>query len=299
MITEPANPTPSTVPSDFATLGPVHLDVTNPEKSLKFWQDTVGLRLRSKSGSVLELGTERETLLVLHGGATSPVRRGHSGLYHVAIHLPNEIEFARVLARLIIRREPISPTDHVMSKAIYLNDPDGIGLELTLETPERQRSMSVTAAGIEIIDSEGRVRSGRDPLDVQALLAVLPDRDFNRPVPEGTKVGHVHLHVPNLDAALRFYRDDLGFEENLVMPQMGAADLHANGRFPHRLAINTWQGVGAPPPRPGTAGLRRFTIRYDSPARLDAALQRLPRAERVADGFLVRDPVGHTLLLTA
>ncbi len=286
-------------PVDFATLGPVHLDVVDGERSLGFWRDVVGLRLRSRTDATMELGTDEETLLVLHPGATGRVRRGFRGLYHVAIHLPDEPEFARVLARLIARRYPIAPTDHVMSKAIYLDDPDGIGLELTLETPERQRSMRVLQHDIEVIDAEGRVRSGRDPLDVGQLLARLPDRDLARPMPPGTRVGHLHLHVDDLDAAFGFYRDGLGFLEHLYMPQMGAADLHAGGRFPHRLAVNTWQGAGAPRPPAGTAGLRSYAIRFDSSARLDSVLRRVPDAAPVAGGYSVTDPAGNAILLTA
>ena len=286
-------------PEDFATLGPVHLDVIDGDRSLGFWRDVVGLRLRSRDDATLELGTDEETLLVLHPGATSRVRRGFRRLYHVAIHLPDEPEFARVLARLIARRYPIAPTDHVMSKAIYLDDPDGIGLELTLETPERQRSMRVLQHDIEVVDAEGRVRSGRDPLDVRQVLARMPDEDVERPVPPGTKVGHLHFHVDDLDAARRFYRDVLGFEEHMWMPQMGAADFHAGGRFPHRLAVNTWQGAGAPRPPAGTAGLRSYAIRFDSSARLDAVLRRVPDPAPVSGGYAVTDPAGNAILLTA
>lgn len=286
-------------PGDFATLGPVHLDVVDGDRSLGFWRDVVGLRLRGPNDATLELGTEDETLLVLHPGATDPVRRGFRGLYHVAIHLPDEPEFARVLARLIARRWRIAPTDHVMSKAIYLDDPDGIGLELTLETPERQRSIRVLQNGIEVVDAEGRVRSGRDPLDVRQVLARMPDADVERLVPPGTTVGHLHLHVDDLDAARRFYRDVLGFEEHMWMPQMGAADFHAGGRFPHRLAVNTWQGAGAPRPPVGTAGLRSYTIRLDSSACLDAVLRRVPDAAPGAGGYSVTDPAGNAILLTA
>jgi catechol 2,3-dioxygenase len=286
-------------PADFATLGPVHLDVVDADRSLGFWRDVVGLRLRSRADATMALGTDEETLLVLHPGATGRVRRGFRGLYHVAIHLPNEPEFARVLARLIARRYPIAPTDHVMSKAVYLDDPDGIGLELTLETPERQRSIRLLQHDIEVIDAEGRVRSGRDPLDVRQVLARMSDADAERPLPPGTTVGHLHLHVDDLDAARRFYRDVLGFAEHMWMPQMGAADFHAGGRFPHRLAVNTWQGAGAPRPPAGTAGLRSYAIRFDSSARLDSVLRRVPDAAPVAGGYSVTDPAGNTILLTA
>ena len=285
--------------TDFITFGPVHLDVVDAERSLAFWRDLVGLQTLD-NGEELRLGVDDEPLLVLRDGATTPVRRGHTGLYHVAIHLPTEREFARVLARLIASRHPIAPTDHIMSKAIYLDDPDGIGLELTLETPERMRVWEIDEAGMpRVIDAQGRVRSGRDPLDLREVLAPLDDEDIARPMPAGTTVGHVHLHVDDLEAANRFYRDGIGFLEHAYSGRIGMADLHAGGRFRHRLAVNVWQGVGAPPPPPGTAGLRHFEIRYDSTSRLEDALGRLQHGESREDGRLVRDTAGNAVLLTA
>ncbi|HEX8450972.1 MAG TPA: VOC family protein [Longimicrobium sp.] len=288
-----------TDPADFMTFGAVHLDVIDAERSLTFWKDVVGLHLRGRDETALELGTADETLLVLHPGATSRPRRGFSGLYHVAIHLPDEPEFARVLARLIKRRWPIAPTDHVMSRAIYLDDPDGIGLELTLETPERMRSMGMVGNRPVVIDSEGRERSGRDPLDVEGLLRRLPDTDYDRPVPSGTRVGHIHFHVGDIYASHRFYGEVLGFTDHMYAPALGMADFQAGGRFPHRLALNTWQGVGAPRQPAGTAGLRHYTIRLDSAARLEAVLARVPDAERDAAGAWVPDPAGNRLRLAA
>jgi catechol 2,3-dioxygenase len=291
-------PTPTAAPStDFVTFGAAHLDVTDADRSLGFWRDRVGLQMRDRVDGSLHLGTDDETLLVLHPGATSPARRGHAGLYHLAIHLPDEAEFARVLARLFDRRTFMSPTDHVFSKAIYLDDPDGLGLEFTLETPERLRSMRITPSGPEVIDSEGRRRSGRDALDVREVLSHLPDRDLDRPLPVGARIGHMHLHVGDTAAGHRFYADDLGF---ILANDFGSGvDFHANGRFKHRMAINTWQGVGVTQPPAGTAGLRRFTIRYDSRRRLEAALDRVTTAEQHPEGHLVRDPSGNAMVLTA
>ena len=287
--------------TELATFGPVHLEVTDRDRALRFWRDLVGLRpLRPVGdGEAVELGAGDEPLLVLHPVATRPVQRGFSGLYHLAIHLPDEPEFARVLARLIQRRAPIAPTDPVMSKAIYLSDPDGIGLELTLETPERSRKWDITDRGPEVIDAEGRRRGGTEPLDVGGVLDTLGDDDFERPLPPGTKVGHVHLHVGDLDAAYRFYRDELGFIEHVNAPRFGFADLHAGGRFPHRIAVNVWQGLGAPQPPPGPAGMRHFTIRFDSPERLEEAAGRLGDGEQREDGYVTRDPAGNVALLTA
>ena len=288
---------PAATPSaELACFGPVHLDVTDADRSLAFWRDLVGLQVRHYDGGALHLGTDEDTLLVLHPGAGSPARPGHAGLYHLALHLPDEPEFARVLARLFDRRTFMSPTDHVMSKAIYLDDPDGIGLELTLETPERVRSMRMTPRGPEVIDASGQRRSGREPLDVREVLRALPDDDLTRPLPTGTIVGHVHLHVGDIATGQRFYRDGLGF---IDANDFGSAvDFHANGRFKHRMAINTWQGVGVSQPPAGTAGLRHFTIRFDSPERLQAALSRIGDAEPHSGGHLVRDPAGNAIVLT-
>lgn len=287
----------TSTPTELATFGPAHLDVVDRERSLRFWRDLVGLQMLG-DGEAVELGAGDEALVVLHPVATRPVLRGYSGLYHVAVHLPDEPEFARVLARLIERRYPIAPTDHVMSKAIYLNDPDGIGLELTLETPERIRNWDITDRGPEVIDAEGRRGGGTEPLDVGEVLDALLDRDLERPLPAGTKIGHVHLHVGDLDAAFRFYRDELGFIEHVYAPRFGFADLHAGGRFPHRMAVNVWQGEGAPQPPPGIAGLRHFTIRFDSPARLDEVAARVAGAEQREDSHVVRDPARNVVLLT-
>jgi catechol 2,3-dioxygenase len=291
--------TSTTTASELATFGAVHLEVTNRERLLAFWRDVVGLEVVNEVGETVELGAGGNPLVVLHQVATDPSSPGHSGLYHLALHLPDEAEFARVLARLIELRYPIAPTDHILSKAIYLDDPDSIGLELTLETPERVSKFSMSDAGGEVIDSEGRVRTGRDPLDVGQVLSALPDHEIRRPMPPTTIVGHIHLHVDDLDMAMAFYRDDLGFIEANYAPRFGLGDLHAGGRFPHRMAINTWQGAGAPQRPAGVAGMRHFTIRYDSTARLEEVTRRLPGVERTADGYLVHDPAGNVVLLTA
>ena len=284
--------------ADFVTFGAVHLDITDAGQSLAFWRDRVGLQLRGQDADgALHLGTDEETLLVLHPGATSPARRGHAGLYHLAIHLPDEGEFARVLARLFDRRTFMSPTDHVFSKAIYLDDPDGLGLEFTLETPERLRSVRMTPMGPEVIDASGQRRSGRDPLDVRAVLSHLPDNDLDRPLPLGTRIGHMHLHVGEIAGNRRFYENDLGF---ILANDFGSGvDFHANGRFKHRMAINTWQGTGVTQPPAGTAGLRHFTIRFDTPQRLQGALERVDRSQPHADGHLVHDPAGNAIVLAS
>ena len=281
---------------EMATLGAVHLEVTDVERSTAFWRDIVGLVLRSTAPDAVELGTGTETLVTIHPGARSGFQQGHSGLYHLAIHPPTEPDFARILLRLARAGWPISPTDHVMSKSIYLLDPDGITIEITLETPQRLREMVVNDRGMYAVHVDGTVSSGRDPLDTRAVLATLTDDDTTVPVPVGTKIGHVHLYVGDLDTGFEFYQS-LGFKPALWAPAIGMADLGAGGAFNHRIAMNTWQGVGASPAPEGTARMRHYTVRLDTGERLDRVLGTLQEISEREDGYLTRDPSGNPLLL--
>ncbi|HEX8754092.1 MAG TPA: VOC family protein [Solirubrobacterales bacterium] len=287
---------------EFLTHGPVHLEVTDVGRSLAFWRDLLGLAELDRAGAEARLGAGGRELVVLHAGAERGPLRGHTGLYHLALHLPDEGEFARVLARLMAARYPQAPTDHIFSKATYLDDPDGIGLELTLETVERVSATEARGGNVAIFDREGRPRRPVEPLDVEEVLAQLGDRALDAPLPAATRVGHVHLHVADLEAAWRFYRDLVGFEEHMFL-LLGMADLSAGGRFPHRLALNVWQGQGALPPPPGTAGLRHFTLVARDRARLEAIRGRLGAAGLAVrdseDGFFAADPSGNRLELRA
>jgi catechol 2,3-dioxygenase len=284
--------------------GAVHLDVTDLPRALAFWRDLLGLAPLGggEADGVARLGAGGRELIVLHAGGERPPQRGHSGLYHVALHLPDAREFARVIARLAAARCPQAPTDHIFSQATYLDDPDGIGLELTLETPERVAEMEVRGAEFRIVDTEGRLRRPVEPLDTEAVFSHLGDAALDEPLPAGTKVGHVHLHVGDLEEANAFYRDQLGFEEHTFL-LLGMADLHTGGRFPHRMALNVWQGQGAPQPPPGTAGLRHFTIVARDAAGLAAIRTRLEAAgidlEVDGDALFARDPSGNRFALAA
>jgi catechol 2,3-dioxygenase len=287
---------------DRITYGPVHLNVTDPRGSLEFWRDLIGMQAIDTDDDGIALGSGGQALLVLHPGAQRGVGRAEAALYHLAIHLPDPGEFARALARLIVARVPQSPTDHIFSQATSLHDPDGIMLELTLETPERFRSLEIGRDEVVMFDSHGRRRGPTEALDVEAALSHLGDRDPFAALPAGVVVGHVHLHVPDLPAAFAFYRDVVGFDEHAYMVPYGMADLSAGGAFPHRIALNNWHGLGARQPRPGTAGLRHFELVLREPgadlglaARASAAGT---PAERAESGRLVlRDPAGNRIVI--
>src|SRR5271166_4945484 len=261
MPTQPSTVQPTSSGSrtgDTIAYGAVHLDVVELERSLAFWRDLIGLGELPSPPGEMRLGVDGHPLVVLHPDAERAAGRGHVGLYHLAIHLPDEVEFARVLVRLGRARVAQSPTDHIFSKATYLHDPDGI--LLTLETPERAGSIEIGPHSVSILDSDGRRRGATEPLDVAAAIAPLAGGDAQLPLAPGSFVGHVHLHVPDLQAAHSFYRDVIGFREHTYMTPIGMADLSAGGRFPHRIAINDWQGAGARQAPPGTAGMRRYEL---------------------------------------
>ena len=281
---------------EIATFGAVHLNVTNIQRSVAFWTDNIGMKVRNTTVEFTELGTDKNTLVVLYPTAKTRFKNGWSGLYHLAIHPSTEGEFARVLARLIDKRYPISPTDHTMSKAIYLEDPDGITVEITLETPERLERLDFSKGSPKAIDKDGTVRSPSAPLDVQAVLKALPDNDISRPLADDTKIGHMHLYVSDLKATNDFYLS-LGFIQNMALPELGMYDLSAGGAFKHRIAFNAWQSLNKPQAPEGTAGLRYYTINFDTPERLKKALQSLPTAQQQNDGYLIADPAGNKILL--
>jgi catechol 2,3-dioxygenase len=289
-------------PGETIAHGAVHLDVTDLPRALAFWRDLLGLAELGGADGVARLGAGGRELIVLHEGAVRRPQRGHSGLYHVALHLPDEREFARVIARLAAGRYPQAPTDHIFSKATYLDDPDGIGLELTLETVERVSEINVRGSELVLIDSDGRRRRPVEPLDTDEVFSHLGEEPIDVPLPAATKVGHVHLHVSDLDAANAFYRDQLGFEEHTFL-LIGMADLHTGGRFPHRMALNVWQGPGAPQPPAGTAGLRHFTIVARDATGLAAIRSRLEAAgveiEAEGDALFAHDPAGNRFRLAA
>ena len=276
-------------------LGPVHLAVTDPDRARLFWTQVLGLTELEPAGEAIRLGAGDAELIVLHPGASGPVPQGRTGLYHVAIHLPARTELARAVARLFAYRYANSPTDHTVSETTYLSDPDDHGIELTLETPERGEFVIVDGQYM-ARTTDGQLRSGRDPVDLESLFGELSNEDdLSQPMPAGTRIGHVHLHGRDLAEAERFYGDAIGFRLALHMPAIGMSDFTLDAHMiPHTLAINTWMGPGAPPPPEGVAGLRHYTIELPTSADVKALADRLQSAghpvEPIENGVRILDP---------
>lgn len=271
------------------------LSVTDLDRAEAFWTGVVGLVRRPAEGPGLALGTADRTLVVLIPGARAPVARGHAGLYHVALGMASQAEFSRRIQRFIDLGIAFSPVDHLMSKALYLSDPDGHGIEIAWETPERFGSFSTVSGRLVLIDSDGRVRSGREPLDIRAERALADGRDPALPLHRDARVAHLHLHVPALESALAWF-EGLGFARNLTLDGLGMADMGTGAPYTHRLAVNIWAGPGVRSAPATSARLMTYTLVTSDEATFTAARARL--TEDPATGDLTgTDPAGVSLRL--
>ncbi|HYB94501.1 MAG TPA: VOC family protein [Vicinamibacterales bacterium] len=251
------------LPAD-ARIGRVSLTVQSRDRSMSFYQDVLGFT--GVEGGLAPPGGRQ--LIELHerrDAVPRPARR--AGLFHFAILVPSRAALGRSLRRLAEMRWPLTgAADHLVSEAVYLNDPDGLGIEIY-----RDRSRDTWRY------HNGELTMATDPLDVQAI-ADEPGADAPWiGLDPATVIGHVHLHVPHLHTAEAFYCGEIGFEAT-VRRYPGALFVAAGG-YHHHLGLNTWAGAGAPPPPENAVGLRSFTVESG---------QLQPRAvDDVATGVLV------------
>ena len=283
------------------SLGYVSLSVADLESQIAFYQQALGFRLHSREGNTAALGTGENELLRLTELPNNKRYRGVTGLYHFAILIPNRRELARAMARLFALRYPNSPTDHIMTKTTYLNDPEGNGIELYAESPE-DGTWNMANGSFDARRPDGTLSNGREPLDVETLFRLLTSEDkLDQSIPPETRLGHVHLHVRNVQEAVDFYHGVIGFDVMGIAPAFQAAFVSAGG-YHHHIGLNTWQGEGAPPPPMDALGLRYFTVVmpdreafHEVAARLDAA--DIP-TNQTPEGLLVFDPSQNGVMLT-
>jgi catechol 2,3-dioxygenase len=271
-------------------MGAVELTVADLDRSIDYWQRQIGLDVRARENGRAELGVD-ETVVVLVEQPGAEPADGFTGLYHVALLVPDRPSLARWLAHAARDRVALTGlSDHDVSEAIYLRDPDHHGIEIYADRP-RERWQGEVAQRMTTI-----------PLDVDDLLGELDDpgaEPFDG-LPERTRVGHVHLRVADVDETVRFYRDVLGFE---LMAQLGpAAAFLAAGGYHHHLGANTWESRSAPPAPAASATLRHATVLVPSRDELERVVARAADAgqepEPVELGVLVRDPSANGLLLS-
>lgn len=282
--------------------GYVHLKVANLENQLVFYQQALGLRLHWKDGDSAGLGAGEEDLVRLTQIPNGKRYRGVTGIYHFAILFPDRRQLARAIARLFALRWLNYPTDHIMTKTTYLDDPEGNNIELYCESPEDGVFMVNADGEFYARRADGRWSNGREPLDIQALFSHLKqDDDLSEPVPSETRMGHFHLYVSNLNETRRFYHDLLGFDD-MGMARGFRMGMVSAGGYHHHIGFNTWQGEGAPPPPPDALGLMTISFVLPNRAAWEQLLARIEEIElpynQTEEGIQVKDPAQNGVLFT-
>jgi catechol 2,3-dioxygenase len=289
-----AESTPAARIDPDTTLGPVRLTVAELDRSRAFYERAIGLRASERDDGTLALGPAGEPPLIeLRGDSAAPrLNRRAPGLYHLAILVPTRRDLAFALARLAQARWPLDgASDHRVSEALYLSDPDGNGIEIYRDRPREQWPRS-----------GDRLEMATLPLDLDGLIDELRDAsELQAQAPAGTRIGHVHLQVADIAEAETFYHGVLGFEVT-VRGYPGALFVSAGG-YHHHVGLNTWHSAGAAPATEGSVGLRSFTVELPSDAERSTVVARIRAAgiatSDVPEGVLVRDPFGTAVILTA
>jgi catechol 2,3-dioxygenase len=270
--------------------GPVRLRVADLDSQREFYERAIGLSPIDSGDGVARLGADGTPVVELDHRADAPARPPRTtGLFHLAILVPDRAALAAALARAVRAGGRISgASDHLVSEALYLNDPEGNGIEIYRDRPRAEWERD-----------GGEIRMSTLPLDVDGLLAELREDEPDSAMPDGTRVGHVHLNVADLDAAERFYSGLLGFDVT-VRGYPGALFLSTGG-YHHHVGVNTWAGPGAPAPAAGSRGLEWFELSVDDAPGLAELERRLGDAgapiERRPESLLTHDPSENGLLL--
>ena len=272
-------------------LGRVRLAISDLRRSVEFYEGTLGLRAeRSGEGTaLLRAGSDPEVLveLVEEAGARPVPGRGRLGLYHFAILVPDRAALGRFVRHLGERGVRAGASDHLVSEAIYLDDPDGLGIEVYADRPRERWQYH-----------DGQLAMATNPLDMTSLLAAARPERWDG-IPAGARIGHVHLHVGALEEAERFYHHGLGLDR-VVWSYPGALFLSAGG-YHHHLGLNTW-ARGAEPAGRGDARLLDWELRLPTDAHREATESNMRAqghtVQNAGDASSVRDPWGIEVRLT-
>ena len=269
-------------------IGAVALYVASLERSLAFYQEKLGFARIDGGEGWTSLGAGEQVLLTLYEKAGAALSRGTTGLYHFAVLLPNRKSLAQLLVHMAEENVQFEgAADHGVSEALYLSDPDGNGIELYHDRRKAEWP----------VDDLKRLQMTTEELDIDDLVLELrQDAPAWNGLPAGTRIGHVHLRVREIPEAEAFYTGVLGFQ---LMQRYGSGAIFVSaGGYHHHIGMNTWSGVGAPPPPETAAGLKNFEILLPQ-SELENLMQRLEAAQLAftanEDGLLLHDPSMNTI----
>lgn len=268
-------------------VGQVSINVTNLESAITFYQNIIGFKVLEQTERKVVLTADGKTgLLTLEQPVDVIAKEGRtSGLYHFALLLPTRADLSIFLRNLLQTGYKFGASDHIVSEALYITDPDGNGIEIYRDRPSSEWTWS-----------NGEVSMASDPLNGESLLAE-SDSEW-RGLPADTIMGHIHLHVSDLQKAEEFYMKGLGFTIVSHYPQ---AIFIATGGYHHHIALNTWQGVGAPTPKKNSVGLNWYTLVFPSEEARGKVIEQLREigasVQVENDLFVTVDPSGNKIQL--
>ncbi|MEH7010510.1 VOC family protein [Neobacillus niacini] len=277
-----------TKPTTF--VGHVKIKVENLERSLKFYQDVLGFDILEQTTSTVELTSDGKTSIIsLEQPENAIPKQGRTtGLYHFAILLPERSDLANIVINLVEKGIKFGSSDHLVSEALYLDDPDGNGIEIYIDRDPSEWSWKVEEVAMTV-----------DPLDFKNLLTTVNSGKTWQGMPEGTVMGHIHLHVSELKKTEEFYVKGLGFD--VVNRYGGQALFLSAGKYHHHIGVNTWNGVGAPTPSRNSVGLESFTLILPND---DARNQVVSNLKKIGSNvllennkFITHDPSGNRVEL--
>ena len=231
-------------------IGRVALRVADLDGTRSFYEQAIGLRPLDREDGVARLGADTPLVELIGdpGAPASRLPRRSTGLFHLAVLVPDRPELARAVRRVVASGGRLDgAADHYVSEAVYLRDPEDNGIEIYRDRPCEDWEYG----------PDGELRMGTEALDLGALMRELPGGD-DRGMPDGTRIGHVHLQVGDLGESEAFYGGELGLDVT-VRSYPGALFLSRDG-YHHHVGVNTWAGAGLPPPPPGSRGLEWFEM---------------------------------------
>ncbi|MGN7398290.1 VOC family protein [Cytobacillus praedii] len=269
----------------------VHLKVADLQRSIEFYQQVIGFQLLEQTKNKASLSADGKTVLVTieQPETIHSKQLRTTGLYHFALLLPSRSDLAKVIEHFIKIGYPLQgASDHLVSEALYLADPDGNGIEIYADRPSSTWEWN----NEEVVMSTER-------LDIESILAEGDGKPWAG-LPSDTLMGHIHLHVSELHKTEEFYCKGLGF--NVVTRYGGQALFISTGCYHHHIGLNTWNGIGAPAPSENSVGLKHFTLVYpNEEARISAVanLEKIGAVVTQEHGqYSTADPSGNPILLS-
>ncbi|QUW20849.1 VOC family protein [Sporosarcina sp. Marseille-Q4063] len=264
--------------------GEVYLNVMDLDRSVRFYKEIIGFNVLEETANRVVLTADGKTplLVIEQPDNVTPKEPRRTGLYHFALLLPERADLGNIIKHFVANNVAIGASDHKVSEALYLSDPDGNGIEIYTDREPSEWNWE-----------NGEVAMSTDPLDGESVIAESAGQTWNG-LPAETIMGHVHLHVANLGETETFYKA-LGFE--LACRYPGALFM-STGKYHHHLGLNVWNGEGAQSPSINSVGLKQYTLIFPDDTVLNEAINNIKaKVEATDNGFITEDPSGNRMFL--